>query len=90
MIDNNVKCEVLSVKNNADCCPGSTKMRKGESFVIGSKTPEGICCRAFHAVFPVAFAMRFSDSLGWEKEDGSIEITCPDAFVVYKLSRIKK
>ncbi len=91
MIDNKIKCEVFSIKDNKDCCPGAPKIKKGESFIIGHRTPEpkGMCCRAFHAVFPVVFAMRFSDNLGWEKKDGSIEITCPDSFVVYRLTRIK-
>jgi hypothetical protein len=37
----------------------------------------------------MALAMRFTDSMFWEKSDGHVEVTCPDGFVVYRLSRIK-
>lgn len=48
-----------------------------------------MCGRAFAAIHPMAFAMRWSEKMDWEKLD-YIDVTCPDGFVTYRLSRVKK
>jgi uncharacterized repeat protein (TIGR04076 family) len=86
-----IRAEVVKVATDTGYCPGSAKCRMGETFVIGPRTPEpGMCGRSFHAIHPMAFAMRFNDKMYWEKPDGPVEVTCPDGFVVYRLSRITK
>ena len=86
-----IKCEVTEVRTNGEVCPGSAKCRKGEIYMLGSRTPgqEGMCQRAFHSLHPMAFAMRWTEKMDWEKED-FVEVVCPDGFVTYRLSRIRK
>lgn len=85
-----IRCEVVSIAGDKEKCIGAAKMKKGESFVFEARTPEGMCVRAFNAIFPSAFAMRYSDKMPWEKGDGYAEVTCPDGDVVIRLSRIKE
>jgi uncharacterized repeat protein (TIGR04076 family) len=91
MANYKIRCEVVKVNTETGCCPGSAKCKIGEVYNIGPRTPEpGMCGRAFHSIHPMALAMRFTDSMFWEKPDGNVEVTCPDGFVVYRLSRIKE
>lgn len=89
MANYKIKCEVIEVKNGKSQCLGSSKMEKGQEFIIGGKTPEGMCARVFPLVYPAALAMRFSESIPWEQGRGYFDITCPDVDVVFRLSRIK-
>ena len=45
---------------------------------------------AFHAIHPLAYAMRFSDCLPWEGGEGTHEVNCPEGFVVYRLKRLRE
>lgn len=87
-----IRCEAIKVSTKTLCCPGSAKCRQGEVYTMGARTPEqnGMCCRAFHAVHPVALAMRFSERLPFEKKDGYYDVVCPDGFVTYRLSRLNE
>ncbi len=91
MPDHEVVCEVFEMESGAECCPGSAKMRKGQSFALGAKTPEpdGVCARAFMSIYPVALARRFSDEIPWERGKGHFDVKCPDGCVVFRLSRLK-
>jgi uncharacterized repeat protein (TIGR04076 family) len=62
----------------------------GQTFVIGSSTPEGMCARAFAAIYPVSLAMRFSEEMSWEQGRGYVDVMCSDNDVVCRLSRIKE
>jgi uncharacterized repeat protein (TIGR04076 family) len=55
MANYKVKCEVVEVAD------GSTCQKVGDCFTIWKRTPGGMCCRAFDAVYPVSLTMRFSD-----------------------------
>jgi uncharacterized repeat protein (TIGR04076 family) len=48
-----------------------------------------MCVRAFNAVFPSAFAMRYSEKMPWEKAEGYVDVTCPDGDIVVRLTRVK-
>jgi len=89
MPDYKITCEAVKVNSNSNVCPGSAKCRLGEKYIIGPRTPEpaGMCCRAFHAVHPIAFSMRFNDRMVFEKEEGYYDVICPDGYVTYRLSR---
>jgi uncharacterized repeat protein (TIGR04076 family) len=71
-------------------CP--KKLKAGDYFIIknvpGTEVPSGMCARAFHAVYPVALGMRFSEETAWEKGKGYFDINCPDG-MIYRLTRIK-
>ena len=84
LANHKIKCEVVQILANKSKCS-----EVGRSFVIGARTPAGMCARAFAAVYPAALAMRFSDEMSWEQGRGYIDIMCPDNDVTYRLSRIK-
>ncbi|MGO9613592.1 MAG: hypothetical protein ACLPX5_11220 [Dissulfurispiraceae bacterium] len=89
MVGYDIKCEAIDVHSDSGICPGSAKCRKRETYILTARTPEGgMCGRAFAAVHPMAFAMRWSEQMVWEKAD-HVDVTCPDSFVIYRLSRIK-
>jgi len=86
----NFKVKIEVVKTNEICPKG---LKEGDFFVMenvsGAEVPHGMCARAFHAVYPVTMAMRFSDEISWEQGKGYFDVTCPDGYMVYRLSRIK-
>jgi hypothetical protein len=49
-----------------------------------------MCGRAFHAIHPIAFSMRFSERLPFEKEEGQYDVVCPDGFVTYRVSKLEE
>ena len=84
MANYEVKCEVIEVNSALTSC-----QKAGDSFVIGRRTPAGMCARAFAAVYPAALVLRFSEDCAWQKGKESLELTCPDGHVVYRLTRQK-
>ncbi len=91
MADYKIKCEVIQVKTESGVCIGSAKCRLGEIYILTARTPEpvGMCGRAFAAIHPMAFAMRWSEQMMWEKKD-YVDVSCPDGgCVTYRLSRIR-
>lgn len=92
MLNFTIKCEAVKVATATGTCPGSAKCKIGETYILGPRTPEpqGMCGRAFHAIHPMSFAMRFTEKLRWEKADGYVDVTCPDGYVVYRLSRVRE
>jgi uncharacterized repeat protein (TIGR04076 family) len=82
MSDFRINCEVIAVAAGATGC-----QKPADSFVIGPRTPAGMCSRAFAAVYPAALALRFSDEMAWQKGTDCLEITCPDGHVIYRLKR---
>lgn len=90
--DYKIQCEALKIKGNKKICPGSAKTKKREKFIIGARTPipNRMCARAFSVIYPTAMAMRFSENIPWERGKGYFDIVCPDTYVVYRLSRVKR
>lgn len=84
-----ISCEVMSIAGDKEKCIGAAKMKKGEKFIFEARTPEGMCVRAFNAIFPSAFAMRYSDKMPWEKGECYADVTCPDGDIVVRLTRVK-
>lgn len=84
MSDFEVELEVIRVDNQNTKC-----QKEGDKFIIGKRTPPGMCCRAFHTVFSNIVALRFSNQCAWEK-NGAWDVICPDGFVTYRLKRIVK
>ena len=89
MVVYKIRCEVMSIAGDKEKCIGAAKMQKGEKFIFEARTPDGMCVRAFNAVFPSAFAMRYSDKMPWEKGEGYADVTCPDGDIVVRLTRVK-
>lgn len=91
MANYKIKCIASEVCSDTGFCIGSAKCKKGETYILSARTPEpiGMCGRAFAAIHPMAFAMRWTDSMMWGKND-YIDVMCPDGCVTYRLSRIKE
>ena len=85
MPDYKLKCEVVSVNEEKTKC-----QKLGDSFTLGARTPDGMCARAFSAIYPTALAMRFTDSIPWQGRNEYFDVTCPDRQVTYRLTRIKE
>jgi len=64
----------------------------GDEWVIGRKTPEGICLSAFDALLPNARVLMFGGSFPWETDPDVSTVACPDAKnpVVFELRRLPK
>jgi len=64
----------------------------GDEWVIGHKTPEGICGAAFNALYPAAWVLMFGGAFPWETDPDACTVACPDAQnpVVFELRRLRK
>ncbi len=91
MANYRIRCEAVEVNTDTGVCPGSARVKKGETYIIGPRISgdPGMCGRAFASLHPMALAMRFTEQFYWEKPDTQVKVTCPDGFVVYHLTRIK-
>jgi uncharacterized repeat protein (TIGR04076 family) len=63
--------------------------RVGDKFVIGEKTPPGLCSWAFSTLFPFAEVLQFGGSFPWEENPNKITVACPDPAnpVIFELRR---
>ena len=82
-----VVAKVISQKGTC-----GAKHKVGDEWVIGSKTPEGICLSAFNALFPSVRVLRFGGTFPWGTDPDVTTVACPDAAnpVVFELKRIRK
>jgi uncharacterized repeat protein (TIGR04076 family) len=80
----NVIAKVISLEGT--CEAGH---RIGDEFIIGQKTPPGICSWAFYTLFPFAEVLQFGGSFPWEKDPNKTTVACPDPAnpVVFELRR---
>ena len=81
---------VIKVISQKGTCVQEHKV--GDEWVIGTKTPEGICLSAFHALHPNARVLMFGGSFPWETDPDVSAVVCPDAKnpVVFELRRLRK
>jgi uncharacterized repeat protein (TIGR04076 family) len=82
-----VSVKVISQKG---VCAANHKV--GDEWVIGSKTPEGICFTAFQSVFPGIRVFMFGGSYPWAADSEGTKTACPDPEnpVVFEVRRIRK
>jgi len=80
----------VRVVSQQGTCGASHKV--GDEWVIGGKTPEGICISAFNALLTDLRVLRFGGSFPWESDSDVSTIACPDAKnpVVFELRRLQK
>ena len=83
MSDYLINVEVITVDEAKTQC-----QHVGDRFTIGKRTPAGICCKVFHAIYPYMVALRFTEACRWEHGESSITLTCPDGHVEYRLTRV--
>ena len=63
-----------------------------DEWVIGSKTPEGMCISAFNALLPKARALMYGGALPFGDNPYVTTVACPDAAnpLVLELSRLQQ
>ncbi len=64
----------------------------GDEWIVGDKTPEGICLSAFDSLSSSIQVFMFGGSFPWEDNPDVVTIACPDAEnqVVFELRRLKE
>ena len=69
-------------------CPNGHKV--GDKFIVGRKTPGGMCMGAFSSLHPYITTLRFGGSFPWEKVEGQGTFCCPDPEVlnIFRLERL--
>jgi uncharacterized repeat protein (TIGR04076 family) len=69
-------------------CPAGHKV--GDQFLVGRKTPAGICMGAFGSLLPFITTLRFGGAFPWEKNAAEGTFCCPDPEVVnvFRLRRV--
>jgi uncharacterized repeat protein (TIGR04076 family) len=81
-----VSVKVISQKGN--CEAGH---RVGDEWVVGEKTPEGICIFAFASLLPFITPLMYGGAFPWEKDPDRTTVACPDPDnpVVFELRRVR-
>jgi len=79
----------IKVVSQKGTCHAGHKV--GDEWVIGSKTPEGICLGAFHTLYPTLFSLIIGAPM-WGPDPDVSTIACPDANnpVVFEMRRLPK
>jgi uncharacterized repeat protein (TIGR04076 family) len=85
-------CDVLvRVVSQKGHCDAGHKV--GDEFIVGAKTPEGLCSVALHSIFPFFRVLRFGGSHPWQSDPDVIEaVPCPDQKnpALFELRRLYK
>lgn len=78
---------VATVKSQKGTC--SAGHQTGDQFIMGEKTPPGMCSWAFYTLFPFAEVLQFGGAFPWEENPGRCTVACPDPDnpVVFELKR---
>ncbi len=68
------------------------KHKAGQEWVLGAKTPEGICIYSYNALHPFVQVLMSGGSFHWEPDPEAIKVACPDPEnpVVWELRRLRK
>ena len=81
-----VKVKVISQKGH---CEAGHKV--GDEWVVGDKTPEGICIYAFDSLLPLITPLMFGGAYPWEKDPDMTTAACPDGQnpVLFEIRRVR-
>ena len=62
----------------------------GEEFIVGQKTPAGVCSWAYYTIFPFAEVLEFNGAFPWESDPDKTTVACPDPGnpVIFELRRV--
>ena len=76
----------IVISQKGTCSAGH---RVGDTFIIGQKTPAGLCSWAFETLFSFAEVLELGGSFPWEKDKDKALVACPDPDnpVVFELTR---
>jgi len=81
-----VNIRVISQKGH---CEAGHKV--GDEWLVGEKTPEGLCIFAFGSLLPFLTPLMYGGSFPWEKDPDVSTVACPDAEnpVVFEIRRLR-
>ena len=81
-----VSIKVISQKGH---CEAGHKV--GDQWLVGEKTPQGMCLFAFAALFPLITPLMYGSAYPWEKDPDMTTAACPDGQnpVLFELRRVK-
>ena len=87
MAESFVRVKVISQKGH---CEAGHKV--GDEWLVGEKTPQGMCIFAFASLLPFMTPLMFGGSFPWEKDPDVTTAACPDADnpVVFELRRLRE
>jgi uncharacterized repeat protein (TIGR04076 family) len=79
----------IKVKSQKGHCEAGHKV--GDQWLVGEKTPEGICLFAFSSLFPFITPLMYGGAFPWEKDPDVTTVACPDPDnpVVFEIRRIR-
>ncbi|MFH0914219.1 MAG: TIGR04076 family protein, partial [Chloroflexota bacterium] len=82
-----IRLTVSSVKGTCDA-----GHKVGDSWVLESKTPAGVCMSAFSTLYPYIRALRFGAEFPWCEDKDVAYIACPDPQnpVVFEVRRLRQ
>jgi uncharacterized repeat protein (TIGR04076 family) len=86
MAESLVRVRVISQKGH---CEAGHKV--GDEWLVGEKTPQGMCTFAFASLFPFITPLMFGGSFPWEKDADKTTAVCPDGEnpVIFEISRVR-
>ncbi len=64
----------------------------GDAWMLGDKTPGGICWAAYNSIFPFALVLKHGGSFPWQSDPNVMTVSCPDCEVVnvFELRRVPR
>lgn len=76
------------ISQSGTCVAGH---RVGDEFVMGQRTPAGMCSWAFCTLFPFVEVLEFGGAFPWEDDPDRAVAQCPDAEnpVVFEVRRVE-
>jgi len=82
----NISIKVISQKGS---CEAGHKV--GDQWLVGEKTPGGMCLFAFSSLFPFITPLMYGGAFPWEKDPDKTTVACPDPDnpVVFEIRRVR-
>jgi uncharacterized repeat protein (TIGR04076 family) len=82
-----VKHNEKEISQKGNCEAGH---RVGDEWLVGEKTPEGLCIFALSSLLPFITPLMYGGSFPWEKDPDMTTVACPDGQnpVVFELCRL--
>ena len=82
------KVSIRVISQKGTCVEGH---RPGDEWIMGAKTPTGLCPFAFYTIFPSLTPLMFGGSFPWEADPDRATVACPDGDnpVIFELRRLR-
>jgi len=82
------KVNIRVISQKGTCEAGHTV---GDEWLVGEKTPEGLCIFALGSLLPFIMPLMYGGSFPWEKDPDMTTVACPDAEnpVVFEIRRLR-